>query len=94
MTEKAAELAKELDEATREATRLLTSFVYEHCFPVEGWKPLPDLMGVLTQISNAVTVTRDIQAKADRNEALLKARIAGLEDEIQRLYEDLAGASL
>jgi hypothetical protein len=70
-------VAQERDAANREATRLLVSFVHEHCDPVPDWAPLPDLMGVLTQISNAVTVTRDIQAKL----AAAEARIASARDE-------------
>ena len=66
-----AAVEAERDEARREATRLLISFVNEHCDPVAEWAPLPDLMGVLTQISNAVTVTRDIKARADAAEAQL-----------------------
>lgn len=74
-------VAQERDAANREATRLLVSFVHEHCDPVPDWAPLPDLMGVLTQISNAVTVTRDIQAKLAAAEArIATARDEGLED--------------
>lgn len=58
-------LSRERDEALRYATGLLASFVHEHCDPVPEWKPLPDLLGVLTQLDNATTVTRDIKAERD-----------------------------
>jgi hypothetical protein len=57
-----ARLRVDLDLATREATRLLESFVNEHCSPVPKWKALPDLVGVLSQLSNAVTIVRDYKA--------------------------------
>ncbi len=59
-------LREDTDLALREATRLLESFVVEHCSPIPDWKPLPDLIGVLSQLSNAVTVTRDLKAEIER----------------------------
>jgi hypothetical protein len=62
-------LERELDEALRYATHLLTSYVNKYCDPVPEWAPLPDLIGVLTQIDNASTVTADILARAEAAEA-------------------------
>jgi hypothetical protein len=49
------------------ATRLLEHFVAEHFPHNPDWKPLPDLIGVLTQIDNVIT-----------NRARLQREIAGL----------------
>jgi hypothetical protein len=45
------------------ATRLLEHFVAEHFPHNPDWKPLPDLIGVLTQIDNAITIARDYKAR-------------------------------
>jgi hypothetical protein len=45
------------------AKRLLEVFVAENFPPNPNWKPLPDLMGVLTQIDNASTIARDLRAQ-------------------------------
>ena len=50
-------------EALGYATRLLEHFVAEHFPHNPGWKPLPDLIGVLTQIDNAITIARDYKAR-------------------------------
>lgn len=41
------------------ARRLATSLANEHWPDNTGWEPLPDLMGVLTQIDNMTTLMRD-----------------------------------
>jgi hypothetical protein len=53
------------DEAYRYAKDLLVSFVNEHCDPVPEWRPNDDLIGVLTQMDNALTVVRSIKAGCD-----------------------------
>lgn len=55
-------------EALRYLTSLLVSFVNQHCDPVPEWKPLPDLMGVISQFDNATTVVREIKARAEKAE--------------------------
>ena len=50
-------------EALGYATRLLEHFVAEHFPHNPDWKPLPDLIGVLTQIDNAITIARDYKAR-------------------------------
>lgn len=62
-------LERELEEALRYATNLLTSYVNKYCDPVPVWAPLTDLIGVLTQIDNASTVTADILAQSQAAEA-------------------------
>ena len=47
------------------ARELLVSFVNEHCDPVPQWKPNDDLMGILMQFDNALTVVRSIKAGFD-----------------------------
>ncbi len=58
--------ANDIERAREYATNLLVSFVNEHCSPVPEWKPLPDLLGVLTQLDNATTITRDYKAEITR----------------------------
>lgn len=43
------------DEARRYLERLLVSFVNKHCDPIPEWRPLPDLIGMLTQLDNALS---------------------------------------
>lgn len=57
-------IAGERDEALVYATNFLVSFVNRYCSPVVGWAPLPDLIGVLTQLDNASTVAGDFLARA------------------------------
>jgi len=86
-------LRAEMALALGEATRLLESFVIEHCNPVPEWKPLPDLIGVLSQLSNAVTVTRDYRAEIERltgERAGDQQRLFHYEGEIERLKTKLA----
>jgi hypothetical protein len=65
------------------AKRLLEAFVAEHFPPNPDWKPLPDLMGVLTQIDNASTIARDLCVQhAELVAALEEARRQ--RDEAQR----------
>lgn len=45
------------------ATRMLTAFVGEHFPSNPDWKPLPNLIGVLTQIDNVMTIARDYKAQ-------------------------------
>jgi hypothetical protein len=45
------------------ATRLLEHFVAEHFPHNPDWKPLPELIGVLTQLDNAITIARDYKEK-------------------------------
>jgi hypothetical protein len=60
------QLKADADLALSEAARLLESFVVEHCSPIPEWKPLPDLIGVLSQLSNAITIARDYKAEIER----------------------------
>lgn len=70
--ERAIKAERERDEALRYAQSFLESFVHEHCDPVPEWSPLPDLLGVLTQIDNATTVARDFKARAEAAESELQ----------------------
>ena len=65
-------LEKAQETALGYATRFLEHFVNEHCSPVPDWKPLPDLLGVLTQIDNSTTVARDYNARIEALEAALR----------------------
>ncbi len=49
--------------------RLLTSFVAEHFPDNAAWRPLPDMIGMLTQLDNATTIARDYRARAEVAEA-------------------------
>lgn len=66
-----SKLEAERDEATFYLRNLLVSYVVKYCDPIPEWKPLDDLLGMLTQIDNASTVTGDILAGALTAEARL-----------------------
>jgi hypothetical protein len=66
-----AELEREMTEALAYATSLLVTFVNRYCSPVTEWKPLPELVGVLTQLDNATTIVGDMQAESDSLRAKL-----------------------
>ena len=68
-------LRAENERAHSYAVGFLRSFVSQHFPPNPDWRPLPDLLGVLTQIDNATTITRDLRAENER----LRARVAHLE---------------
>jgi hypothetical protein len=61
------------------ATRLLQHFVAEHCPHNPDWKPLPDLIGVLTQFDNVMVIARDY-----------KSRIEALETALREIIEECA----
>ena len=89
---KLAELEAERDEALGYATRLLESYVRKYCNPVPEWKPLPELVGVLTQLDNASAVTGEILARAEAAEAerdaesfALQTRAEAAEATVERL---------
>jgi predicted S18 family serine protease len=67
-----AEARRDIGEASTYLRNLLRSFVTKYCGPVPEWQPLPDLIGMLTQIDNATTVTADWKSRADSAEAKLK----------------------
>ena len=73
-------LTSENEQALREATNLLVSFVNQHFDPVPEWAPLPDLVGVITQIDNSTTVVRDIKAENKRLSEALEAMRAACSD--------------
>jgi hypothetical protein len=52
----------ERDQASRYLRSFLCSFVSQHFPDNPDWKPLPDLLGMLTQIDNASTIARDYRA--------------------------------
>ena len=60
------------EEALGYATRLLEHFVAEHFPHNPDWKPLPNLIGVLTQLDNASTIVRDYKARIEALEAALR----------------------
>lgn len=78
---------RERDGALTYATRLLVSFVNEHCNPIPEWKPDTDLLGVLSQLDNASTITRGI--KAERN-----AIRASTIEECAKVAEDFRHSTL
>lgn len=64
-------LSRERDEAVRYATNFLVAYVNKYCSPVASWAPLPDIIGLLTQLDNASTVTAGILARAEAAERKL-----------------------
>jgi hypothetical protein len=94
MCEAAAEIERRQADtglALREATRLLESFVGEHFPPNPDWKPLPDLIGVLSQLSNAVVVARDLRREIERLQNIIIRGLAGVElsEENDRLINEI-----
>ena len=63
MEERIVALTAERDESYKYARNLLVAFVNKHCNPVPHFAPLSDLLGVLTQIDNAMTVTDRLTAE-------------------------------
>jgi hypothetical protein len=60
----------EIKEACVYLENLLVAYVNKYCDPVPEWKPLSDdLIGMLTQIDNASTVTGVWKARAEKAEA-------------------------
>lgn len=59
------------DEAYGYAKRLLEHFVAEHFPSNPDWKALPDLIGVLTQIDNVITIIRDFKEQAQQYKKML-----------------------
>jgi hypothetical protein len=53
--EEIKDLQAQLDSATIEAASLVNSLHSKHYSDVTQWRPLPDLVGMLTQISNQVS---------------------------------------
>jgi hypothetical protein len=77
----AADRIDVLEAAQGYATRLLEHFVAEHFPPNPDWKPLPDLIGVLTQLDNALTIARDYKARIEALETAVRLAIPCLEDQ-------------
>ena len=75
-----AKLEAAKEEAYRYAENFLRSFVSQHFPPNPDWKPLPDLLGVLTQIDNASTIARDYRARNAKLEAALQSIKSYAED--------------
>ncbi len=73
-----AELEADRDKAYRYAKRFLSFFVEQNFPPNPDWKPLPDLMGVLTQIDNASTIARDLRVRVTKLEAALEEARSGI----------------
>ena len=65
-------LRAENERAHSYAENFLRSFVLQHFPPNPDWRPLPDLLGVLTQLDNASTTT-SLVTSALENERLLEA---------------------
>jgi hypothetical protein len=72
---------KRLTEATEAACKdlrsFMTSFVREHFPNNTAWEPLPDLLGMLTQMDNASTIARDYKARIKALEEALRPFAGG-----------------
>lgn len=58
-----AELKSQIERSRAYATNHLVHFVAKHFPPNTEWKPLPDLLGVLTQLDNATCVTDELRSQ-------------------------------
>lgn len=72
LTEESNEAVNEIEAAKRDLRSFMTTFVREHFPHVPQWKPLPDLLGMLSQMDNASTIARDYAAKLKLAEAALE----------------------
>ena len=73
------ELQAEIETAKNDLRSFMTSFVREHFFDNTGWQPLPDLLGMLSQMDNASTIARTYRAQATAAEARLSEAVKVLE---------------
>lgn len=62
---------KEIEQAKKEVNTLLVSYVREHFFENKTFQPLDDLIGQISQLDNAITITRDFKNRAEAAEAEL-----------------------
>jgi hypothetical protein len=60
---RALDAEAEIERATAYLRNLVCAFCKEHFPENTEWRPLPDLLGMLTQMDNASTVVRDYRAK-------------------------------
>lgn len=65
------EARKEIEAAKNDLRSFMTTFVREHFPNVPQWEPLPDLLGMLSQMDNASTVARALTARTETAEASL-----------------------
>ncbi|WP_067453855.1 hypothetical protein [Devosia elaeis] len=77
-------LRAEIEAAENYLRDFLTAFVTEHFPNNESWKPLPDLLGMLSQMDNASTVARDYKARLAEAVEMLTT--------IVEAYDDCTGA--
>ncbi len=61
----------EIDKAKMEINSLLVSYVREHFPDNKAFQPLGDLSGVISQLDNAITITREFKNRAEAAEAKL-----------------------
>lgn len=66
----------EIDKAKMEINSLLVSYVREHFPDNKAFQPLGDLSGVISQLDNAITITREFKNRAEAAEAKLEVRDA------------------
>lgn len=100
--QQAARIAALEDEAATYLRSFLVSFTREHFPENTAWRPLPDLLGMLTQMDNASTIARDYKARIAALEGalhmLLNGGFIGMIDrdqhrEIQRIRALLGGSN-
>lgn len=60
-----------LEQAKKEINTLLVSYVREHFFENKTFQPLDSLIGQISQLDNAITITRDFKNRAEAVEAEL-----------------------
>lgn len=58
----------EIDKAKMEINALLVSYVREHFPDSKAFQPLGDLSGVISQLDNAITITREFKNRAEAAE--------------------------
>lgn len=61
----------EIEKAKKEINALLVSFVREHFPDNKAFQPLDNLLGEISQLDNAITITREFKKRAEAAEAKL-----------------------
>lgn len=76
----AISLSGELEKAKKEINTLLNNYVREHFFENKTFQPLSDLIGQISQLDNAITITRDFKNRAETAEREVEQCKTLLED--------------
>lgn len=86
-----SELQKVIDDAEKDLRSFMTTFVREHFPHVPQWQPLPNLLGMLSQMDNASTIARDYVSRLSEQQQVideLHSALWGVRENLIRLAWD------